>query len=193
MNYFIADTHFNHPNVLKYDGRPFSSIEEHDMTLADNIRKTVGEDDHLYFLGDFAFGKADYANSILNTIHCKKHLITGNHDTGLLMNKEFVLNFIEIVDYKELYVDKRTTIILSHYPIICFKNSFRGWIHFYGHVHNTFENNIVNLAINQIRYESLKNGFSADKNVCRAYNVGCMMPYMNYFPRTMDDILSVEG
>lgn len=27
----------------------------------------------------------------------------------------------------------------------------------------------------------------------RAYNVGCMMPYMNYEPRTLEEILIGEG
>lgn len=28
MNFYIADMHFGHKNVIRYDNRPFDSIEE---------------------------------------------------------------------------------------------------------------------------------------------------------------------
>ena len=37
MNFYISDLHFGHYNVLKYDNRPFSSIEEMDKKM---IEKT---------------------------------------------------------------------------------------------------------------------------------------------------------
>ena len=33
MNYYIADTHFGHENVLKFDKRPFRSVDEMDEVL----------------------------------------------------------------------------------------------------------------------------------------------------------------
>ena len=34
--YLIADTHFNHDNIIKYCDRPFSDIEEMNNTIIDN-------------------------------------------------------------------------------------------------------------------------------------------------------------
>ena len=33
MNYYIADTHFCHKNILRYDDRPWDSLEEMESAL----------------------------------------------------------------------------------------------------------------------------------------------------------------
>lgn len=33
MDYFISDLHMGHKNVLGFDHRPFTSIEEHDAAI----------------------------------------------------------------------------------------------------------------------------------------------------------------
>ena len=35
--YFVSDLHLSHKNILKYDNRPFNSIEEHDQSIINNI------------------------------------------------------------------------------------------------------------------------------------------------------------
>jgi calcineurin-like phosphoesterase family protein len=55
MIWLTADTHFGHTNILKYCGRPFSSIEEMDETLINNWNNKVNQDDTVYHLGDFSF------------------------------------------------------------------------------------------------------------------------------------------
>ena len=53
MIYYIGDMHLGHENVIKYDNRPFATIEEMDATLIDNWNRVVTEEDHVYILGDF--------------------------------------------------------------------------------------------------------------------------------------------
>ena len=50
MKRYTSDLHLNHKNILKYDKRPFNSIEEHDKGIIDNINSLVKETDELYIL-----------------------------------------------------------------------------------------------------------------------------------------------
>ena len=54
----------------------------------------------------------------------------------------------------------------------------------YGHVHNSFEENMIQ----HFRYEM---GALYDKP-CHMYNVGAMMKYMDYTPRTLEEIIRRE-
>lgn len=103
-----------------------------------------------------------------------------------MKNQELRSLFIEITDYKELHIPgvdgKKNSngIVLSHYPIPCFNHHYYGWYHLYGHVHFSYEENMMR----HIKYE-LENLYNV---ACNMYNVGAMIPYMNYTPRTLDEI-----
>lgn len=77
--------------------------------------------------------------------------------------------------------DDGRKIVLCHYPIPCFKNHFYGWYHLYGHVHKSFEHEMMehDKYLMQELYGKQ----------CQMFNVGAMMPYMDYTPRTIDEIL----
>lgn len=180
--YFIADLHFGHKNVLSYDNRPFTTVEENDQALIYNWNCAVGITDDVWILGDISWYPATKTIEIFNQLNGNKHLCVGNHDTKLLRNRDVQKLFVEIVDYKEIQLDSKNGIILSHYPIPCFKNHYYGWVHLYGHVHNSFEWNMmehVKLEMEQL-YDL----------PCKMYNVGCMIPYMDFTPRTLEQILA---
>lgn len=181
MNYYIADTHFNHKNALAFDNRPFASVEEMNQALIKNWNRVVGPGDHIYILGDFHWGKAKDWPGTLSQLSGNKHLIRGNHDLKMPMTPEVRRFFVDVADYREVK-DGDKHIVLCHYPMPAFKNMYYGWLHFYGHVHNTAESNMIEHFCRQVEayYEFPK----------RAFNVGCMMPYMNYTPRTMEEIIS---
>lgn len=182
MNYFISDLHFGHKNCLSFDNRPFKDIQENDNVLISNWNNTVGIDDDIYILGDISWHNSSTTVEIFKQLNGRKHLIKGNHDNAVLKNPELQKLFVEICEYKELFIDSKTSIILCHYPIPCFKNHYYKWIHLYGHVHSSFEWNLME----RVKYElnALYN------KPCLMWNVGCMMPYMDYTPRTLDEIMN---
>lgn len=145
--FFTSDLHFGHENILKIgNGRPFSSIEEHDEMLIANWNSAVNKSDLVYILGDIALGyNSEKLCEYFKRLNGAKHLIIGNHDRkkemAALLNKNLLQS---MRDYFELkYViptnNKPYKFVLSHYPILEFNNSYRkNWsIHLYGHIHDT--------------------------------------------------------
>lgn len=180
MNYFISDLHFGHKNCMAFDNRPFKSIEEHDAELIRRWNETVGMDDDVYILGDISWHNATKTLEIFKQLNGVLHLIVGNHDKKLLKNREIQQLFIEITDYKELALPDGKGLILCHYPIPCFKNHYYNWLHLYGHVHTSFEHQMME----RVKYEMVE---LYDKP-CLMMNVGCMLPYMDYAPRTLKEL-----
>lgn len=74
-----SDLHLGHKNICKYRTQ-FSTPEEHDEFVFNNIVNTIRKSDTLYLLGDIAFTK-EWLQEI-KSIKCRyKLLICGNHDT----------------------------------------------------------------------------------------------------------------
>lgn len=182
MNYFISDLHLGHKNCLKFDNRPFNTIEEQDDFIIKNWNKTITNLDDVYILGDISWYNTNKTIDIFSKLNGRLHLIKGNHDSKLLKNKSVRELFVEICDYRELYINNKTAIVLSHYPINFYKNHNHGWYHLYGHVHNSKE---WELAMEM--GDKVKALFpEASYNM---YNVGCMMNYIGYIPKTLDEII----
>ena len=49
--FFVSDTHLGHANVIKFDGRPFSSVEEMNKAIIDNWNNKVSKNSTVFFLG----------------------------------------------------------------------------------------------------------------------------------------------
>jgi len=137
MIYFTADTHFNHSNIIKLNGRPFADMEEMHHELIQNWNTFVSDYDEIYILGDFSYkGSPESVNKILSRLKGKKYLIRGNHDK-YLQYTEFDQSAFEWV--KDYYVldYKKQKFVLFHYPILEWQGFFGDSIHLYGHVHNS--------------------------------------------------------
>jgi hypothetical protein len=70
--------------------------------------------------------------------------------------------------------------VLCHYPIAHWKNADCGTIHLYGHIHNGRDSRPFDEYVAAMK----KRGFPYE-----CYNVGAMLKYMNYTPRTLDEII----
>lgn len=192
--FYISDLHFNCSN--RFENRTL----EHDQMIIDNWNRVVTNGDTVYILGDI--GKMGGNNNIEYLCKCisvlkgKKVLVLGNHDKEL---KDIRLRqlFTEICDYKEVadsYEGVNHNLVLSHYPILTWNNQHKGWIHLYGHVHMSNEWDIYKQSIELLNkyFEERTLKGATDCPQAYAYNVGCMLPYMNYTPRTLKEILSAN-
>lgn len=180
-NFYISDLHFGHKNILAFDNRPFKDTAEHDRAIIERWNSAVGIEDSVWILGDFSWYPAMKTIEIYKQLNGIKHLVIGNHDHKLLRNRDVQALFTEIVPYKEIDFGNNNGVVLCHYPIPCFNHHYYGWYHLYGHVHNSFEWNMME----RVKYEMT----ALYDKPCNMYNVGCMIPYMDYTPRTLEEII----
>jgi calcineurin-like phosphoesterase family protein len=103
------------------------------------------------------------------------------------MSVELKKMFQDIKDYKEI-TDSSRHVIMCHYPLLLYKGSYD--LNSYmlcGHVHTTRENDFLEKWKKELR-DTRRYNYDNCGNI---YNVGCMMPWMNYTPRTLEEI--IEG
>lgn len=133
--FFTSDTHFGHRRILEYSKRPFSSIEEHDEALITRWNETVGKNDEVYHLGDFALVNANKWADIVGRLNGRIHLIIGNHDEEKLKTHNHDL-FAEVSFFQHLNIDG-VKIYACHYPLLCFDGEDVPSVwNLYGHVHS---------------------------------------------------------
>ena len=132
MLYFTSDLHLGHANVILHTKRPFRDLEEMDRVLIENINDTVGREDELWVLGDFAYQvNRERVRQLREQIACRRvHLVYGNHDLDYSQNHIFQ----SVQDYKELKTEYGK-LILFHYPILEWDAAHFGSIHLHGHIH----------------------------------------------------------
>ena len=128
LKYFIADTHFNHENIIKYCNRPFINSKEMNEYIEKKWNSIVTPHDIVYHLGDVGFGTDEELREIIHRLNGIKILIKGNHDNRRGTNRWKELGFAEVYK-KELIVDN---LILTHEPI----DVEGGYINIFGHIHN---------------------------------------------------------
>lgn len=79
--WFTSDTHLGHVRILELgQGRPFSTIEEHDSRIAALWNSVVKPTDMVFHLGDVALGNWTAGLGLLRGLNGDKHLVPGNHD-----------------------------------------------------------------------------------------------------------------
>ena len=152
MNIYIwSDLHLYHANIIEYEDRPFSSLEEMNAALLENWQKTVKSNDIIFNLGDFMFNtKKDIVNNILQQMPGHKILVLGNHDKHKSVKWWLDAGFNEVYKYPIIY---EGFYILSHEPL--YVNKSMPYINIHGHIHGQkYEGNqYVNVSIEHIDYK----------------------------------------
>lgn len=186
MDYFISDSHFFHENVIRFDKRPFTSVEEMNAKMRDWWNNTVSTKDRVYILGDFIWlppSDPEYIK-FTKSLNGSKVLIKGNHDNVEKFSSELKNCFEDIKSRKEIKLNKKR-IIMDHYPLMIYRHDTDANVfHFHGHTHITHEQDWVEKWTRE-----LVNNRTMGNPTGQIINVGCMMPYMNYIPRTFEEII----
>jgi calcineurin-like phosphoesterase family protein len=78
--WFTADFHLGHRNIIEYCNRPFTDVDEMNRALIANWNQVVGADDTVWVVGDFALGKIAETLPLASALNGRKILIAGNHD-----------------------------------------------------------------------------------------------------------------
>ncbi len=200
MRYYIADLHFCHGNLNEQmDRRGFESEEAMNEYMIKQWNGRVRPVDEVVILGDFCLShNANEVNTLLSRLNGKKYLVVGNHDK-YLDNKNFDRDsFVWISNYKELKDNKRK-IILSHYPIMCYNGQYMinkegeaKTYMLYGHVHNTFDEYLINEHIKQLeKFKRTVKGSSDMVSIpCQMINCFCM--FSDYVPLTLDEWIQLD-
>ena len=178
---YIADMHFDHDSIIAYDNRPFDSVAQMNAALVENWNRAVAPEDMTWILGDFCAGGPERWTALLEQLNGKKGLVIGNHDAPEAVAAARGL-FEDVAEYREI-LDSGRHVVLCHYPITAFRDHYFGWFHLYGHVHSSYEWNIAENAKRLLRNLYVR------ADVCRMANVGAMLPYMGYTPRSLDELL----
>ncbi len=130
--WFTADTHFGHAGAMSLYRRPFVSVPEMNETMIARWNETVGADDDVWHLGDFALRTgAEAAASLLQRLNGRKHLVVGNNDPPEITA---LPQWSTVQAYAELTVDAHR-LVLCHYAFRTWNGMAKGALNLHGHSH----------------------------------------------------------
>ena len=135
MKWFTADTHFFHDNIRTHCKRPFDSVEEMNESMIKNWNECVSNGDLVHHLGDIAWWKSAWKDSIpivIGRLKGQIYLIQGNHDKQVASQHKNM--FVAVKPLHHIRHDGRA-IVLCHYAMRSWLESHHGSWHLYGHSH----------------------------------------------------------
>jgi calcineurin-like phosphoesterase family protein len=130
--WFTADTHFGHAGALSLYRRPFASVAEMNAAMVERWNETVGRDDDVWHLGDFALRTTPAAaGDLLRSLNGRKHLVTGNNDPPDITS---LPEWASMQPYAELTLDGQR-LVLCHYAFRTWNGMAKGALNLHGHSH----------------------------------------------------------
>lgn len=137
--WFTAAHHYGHENIIGLGRRPFRDSDEMDGFMVEQWNSTVGPDDEVWHLGNFAYrcGPNQRA-AIFGSLNGRAiHLIRGNHDGKTTLS----LPWTTIQHYAEIHIGG-VHLILFHYALKLWNKCHDGSISLHGHGYG----NIINTS-----------------------------------------------
>jgi len=143
--WLTSDEHYGHKNILRYQGRPFTTVDEMNQTLIAQHNQVVGDDGHVIHIGDFSFGKKENFLETVLQLKGTHYFMDGSHDRSLR-------EYFEDEELSERHQEKiillpklfeftfgGRKVVLCHYALRTWWASHYDSVHFYGHSHGKIE------------------------------------------------------
>lgn len=156
--FHISDAHFGHKNILNFR-KIFSSIEEHDETIMQNILSSCGKRDTLWMHGDMFF-TGESINKLEEICKYVGHvrLILGNHDVERMSSDRRRMGLEKILSTGAGVFSLATKggFWLTHAPI--HPDELRGKFCCHGHVHDATlsDYRYINVSCENINYKPVE-------------------------------------
>jgi calcineurin-like phosphoesterase family protein len=136
--FFTGCTHFDHENIIKLAGRPFSSVDEMNEELVRRWNAVVGADDVVYHLGDVGWSNHKLKHW-LSRLNGRKIILLGNHDDGDWLKQAWDEPGTQVVGIRTHEMIRPSERVngfhLYHYPIDDWNGRWKGSIHLHCHTH----------------------------------------------------------
>lgn len=181
------------------DKRGFESTEAMHDYMIQQWNNKVRKNDEVVVLGDLSFADGRSTNEILKRLNGKKYLIIGNHDR-YLDDKNFDNNLYQWVKPYAVLNDNRRTVVLSHYPIMCYDGQYQTDANgnptrymLYGHVHNTYDEVLINQFQNITRQQTRLIYHHTDPQPIPCQMINCFCMFSDYTPLTLDEWIEVDA
>jgi len=146
MEWFTADPHLGHKNVIKYCNRPFNTVEEMDETIINNCLEVLKPKDTLNILGDFAWHKpiAERALHAIKETGAKIRFIWGGHDKQI---QNIIRRYADYTGTLETITIENQPIVLCHYALRVWDRKHYGAWNLYGHSHGNLEDTELQIDV----------------------------------------------
>lgn len=144
--YVMSDLHIGHENVLRFDSRPFETVEEMNSSIIGELEK-LRSNDILIDLGDMFWNLTeDECIDILKKIKVHKfYKAVGNHDKDLYYYGKdgrlgsFFTQMSDILDLRIKWEGHTYRLALSHYPLLEWNHKNHGSVMVHGHSHGSLD------------------------------------------------------
>ena len=141
INTFVsADHHFGHANVLRLCNRPFDTVEQMDLVFIELWNSVIGQNDLVYYLGDFTLNNEAFARSIFRQLNGMIHILANpwHHDKRWLKKGLYYTASQEIVVYAppiQVVTVEKVKVTFCHYPLAEWEASYHMGVHLHAHCH----------------------------------------------------------
>lgn len=141
MDWFTADMHFNHENIIEYCHRPFKDVDEMNETMIARFNERVKPFDTVYHIGDFKLSSSrQNVYELLRRLNGRWVFVRGNHDKNNGVHT--IIEKIDIATFGKY-------ILLTHKPEDAYKVLENYDLAIVGHVHQNwkFRRFVINVGV----------------------------------------------